>query len=676
MQASAAMGISEGQERSSQPARVALIGNPNTGKTTLFNRLTGLRHKTSNFPGTTLEARLGRFDAGAGGAGDGGARVLELIDLPGSYSLELDVLESQVCREALSGRSRLGEPDGVCVVVDATSLSRNLRLAGEALRRRLPTVVAVNMIDLARRRGLAIDTTKLAAALGCAVVLVSARTGEGLAELRAALAEARVASRTPPGDDEGLFRWADEVFAVCASGGDESGAETLTDRLDRAFTHPVVGVGAFTLIMGGLFYTIFSLASFPMDAIDWIFAALGGGIESAMPAGLLRDLLVQGVVGAVGATVIFLPQICLLFFMISLLEDTGYLARAAFVMDRVLRPFGLPGHSFVPLLSSHACALPGIMSCRAVPDPKERLATILVAPFMTCSARLPVYVLLTSLLFPGQPLRAALAFVGCYALGIAAGVGSALLVRRTILRGKSRPMALELPSYKLPSVRTALITTYDRGLTFIKNAGTNILAICIVLWWLGSFPHVAPPAAALELRERAALVQNDGPAKAELEGQADRLEASHAKAGSFLGQIGRTVQPVFAPLGFDWQLTVGVMASFAAREVFVSTMSVVLTGREDAEDEGVFAQLSQSRRTDAGGGGGGGGGGRLVFDQPTAWSLLVFFVLAMQCLPTLAVTAKESGHVKWALLQLAWMSGVAYAAAFLAYQIALGFGGG
>ena len=697
MQASATTGINEGQERSSPPARVALVGNPNTGKTTLFNRLTGLRHKTSNFPGTTLEARLGRFDvarrvltrgggdhysgqeadSGVGVAaaevsvGVSGSRVIELIDLPGIYSLELEVLESQVCREALSGRSRLGEPDAVCVVVDATSLSRNLRLAGEALRRRLPTVVAVNMIDLARRRGLAIDTTKLAASLGCAVVLVSARTGEGLAELRAALAEAQVASRTPPGDDEGLFRWADEVFAACASGGDESGADTLTDRLDRAFTHPVLGVGAFALIMGGLFYTIFSLASFPMNAIDWIFTVVGGGIESVMPAGLLRDLLVQGVVGAVGATVIFLPQICLLFFMISLLEDTGYLARAAFVMDRVLRPFGLAGHSFVPLLSSHACALPGIMSCRAVPDPRERLATILVAPFMTCAARLPVYVLLTSLLFPGQPLRAALAFMGCYALGIAAGVGSALLVRRTILRGKSRPMALELPSYKLPSVRTALVTTYDRGLSFIKNAGTNILAICIVLWWLGSFPHVAPPTAALELRERAALVQNDEPAKADLEGQADRLAASHGKAESFLGQIGRTVQPVFAPLGFDWQLTVGVMASFAAREVFVSTMSVVLTGREEAEDEGVFAQLSQSRRTEAG-----GGAGRLVFDQPTAWSLLVFFVLAMQCLPTLVVTAKESGNVKWALLQLAWMSGVAYAAAFLAYRLALAFGGG
>jgi ferrous iron transport protein B len=319
-------------------------------------------------------------------------------------------------------------------------------------------------------------------------------------------------------------------------------------------------------------------------------------------------------------------------------------------MDRLLRPFGLPGHAFVPLLSSHACALPGIMAARAIPDRRERLATILIAPFMTCSARLPVYVLVTTILFPGEPLLAALAFIGCYALGIAAGLFSALIARRTILRGATRPMALELPTYKLPSLRTALLTTYDRGLTFLKKAGTTILAICIILWWLGSFPQVGPPPEAAQLRQQAAALS--GPATpTDLLAQADALEASHAKAQSFIGRLGRAAAPVFQPLGFDWQLTVGVMASFAAREVFVSTMTVLVVGAEDVEDQGVLATLASATRAD---------GLTPLFTTATAFTVLVFYVLAMQCLPTLVVTAREAGGVKWALLQLAWMSGVAY----------------
>jgi ferrous iron transport protein B len=396
--------------------------------------------------------------------------------------------------------------------------------------------------------------------------------------------------------------------------------------------------------------------------MDWIgagFDALAGLAAAVLPDGPLQELIAQGVVGGVGAAVVFLPQICLLFFLIALLEDTGYLARAAFVVDRLVRPFGLPGHSFVPLLSSHACALPGIMATRAIPDRRERLATILVAPFMTCSARLPVYVLVTLVLFPNRPALAALAFVGCYALGIVAGVGSALVARRTILRGKSRPMALELPTYKRPSVRTALLTTYDRALVFLKKAGTNIMAICIVLWWLGAYPHTAPPARAVELREQAAALAPADPARDGLESEADRLTRQSAKAGSFAGRIGKAIQPVFAPLGYDWQLTVGVVTSFAAREVFVSTMAVVVAGEEDAESQGVLDKIAAARRDD----------GSPLFTPAVGWSLLVYYVLAMQCLPTLAVTAKEAGGVKWALLQLAWMSVVAYVAAMAVYQV-------
>ncbi len=685
---------------------MALVGNPNTGKTTLFNRLTGLRHKTSNFPGTTLEARIGRFTlAGAphacGAAGERGAegapgaaqasvqkdgaegdREVELMDLPGVYSLELDQLESQVTRDALAGRTRsrpVGrggsdgrggsgpEPHVICVVVDATSLWRNLRLAGEALRRRLPTVVAVNMIDIARKRGLAIDAPILSARLGCEVVFCNARTGEGLTELRSALARARVPSRTPPGDESKLTEWASEIYAGAASSRASADLDpgAFTDRVDRVVTHPLLGLLVFGAIMGGLFYAIFSLARLPMDLISGGFEVLIGWLEAGLPGGFLRDLLTGGVLPGVTTILVFLPQICLLFFLISLLEDTGYLARGAFLMDRLLRPFGLPGHAFVPLLSSHACALPGIIACRAVPDPKERLATILVAPFMSCSARLPVYALLTSLLFHDQPGYAALAFVGCYALGVLAGVGSALIARRTILRGKARPMALELPSYKWPSLRTALITTWDRGLVFVKNAGTNILAICIVLWWMGAFPRLAPPERIEQLRTQASALHAEGrdAAAKESADQAGQLEHEHAreqKRLSFLGQLGRTVQPALAPLGYDWQLTVGVIASFAAREVFASTMAVVVTGEPDAEDKGVLARVGAGLRDD---------GKTPIFTPAVSWSLLVYYVLAMQCLPTLVVTAREAGGWKWAALQFAWMSGLAYLAAAAVFAL-------
>ncbi len=672
-------------------ARVALLGNPNTGKTTLFNRLTGLTHKTSNFPGTTLDARTGRVTTRGADAGV----AIDLIDLPGVYSLELRQPEADVARAVLNGELAPAGiaaqvPDGVLIVLDATNLGRNLMMVGEALRRRLPTVVAVNMIDLAEKRGLRIDTGALCHELGCPVLAISARSGRGVQDLIDTLSRTlraeTVPTRTAPGSDAELRAWAERVVVNATSGPSESIGSTFSDRADLVLTHPLLGVMVFVLVMTGLFGAIFTVAQYPMGWIEALFAQLGGGVDwlwawGGWQPGLLHDLLKDGVIAGVGSTVVFLPQICLLFFLISLLEDTGYLARAAFVMDRALRPFGLPGHAFVPLLSSHACALPGIMSARCIPDSRERLATILVAPFMTCSARLPVYVLLTGLLFKDSPWLAAAAFVGCYALGILAGVFSALLARRTILRGSTRPMALELPSYKLPSLRNAITTTIERGLVFVKKAGTAILAICIVLWWLGSFPKVDPPSQAVELRQSVAALADDDvvpvtgekaigvmpePQTAgEVRARADRIEHAHAKGSSFMGVIGRAAQPAFAPLGYDWQLTVGVVASFAAREVFVSTMSVVIAGEEEGDDEAQNQTLRQTlasaTRAD---------GVTPIFTPATCWSLLVFYVLAMQCLPTLVVTAREAGHAKWAFLQLGWMTLVAYIGAFAAYHIA------
>jgi len=645
------------------PRRVALVGNPNTGKTTLFNRLCGLRHKTSNFPGTTQEARIGAVRGGAG-------PEVHLVDLPGVYSIELELPESEVCRRVLAGQLAApgeapGEPDAVCVVLDATNLPRNLVLAGEVLRRRLPTVVAVNMIDLARRRGLSPDAVVLARELGCPVVLVSARTGEGLERPGELLDLATIPTHTPPGTQDGVEAWAERIALAALSQPTPHapGRRPLSDRMDALLLHPVSGTLVFALVMAGLFAAVFKVATYPMDWIDAIFTHAGGLVHAVLPEGLLGELVSEGVVAGVGATVVFLPQICLLFFLISMLEDTGYLARAAMAMDRVLRPFGLPGHAFVPLLSSHACALPGIMAARGVPDRRDRLATILVAPFMTCSARLPVYVLVTGVLFPRSPLLASAAFVGAYALGIVAGLASALIARRTVLRGPARPMVMELPSYKVPSLRTSLLTTWDRGFMFLKKAGTNILAICVVLWWLGAFPHVDPPARAVELREQAAALvaspDPSGPDPVALSAEADRLESAHAKARSLIGRMGRAVSPVFEPLGCDWRLTVGVLASFAAREVFVSTMAVLVVGEEDFEEEGVLRAITSATRDD---------GHTPVFTTATAASILVFFVLAMQCLPTLVVTARETGHSKWALLQFGWMSAVAYALALVVFQ--------
>lgn len=670
--------------------RVALVGNPNTGKTTLFNRLCGLRHKTGNFPGTTQEARVG-FTRGVGG------ETIELIDLPGVYSLELDLSEADIARRVLAGTlAPKGEaavaPEVVCVVVDATNLGRNLTLVGEALRSRLPTVVALNMIDLARKRGVRVDVESLREGLGCGVVVCNARGGEGVVGIAAALAEARVPNVTPPGTREGLEEWADTLCArataLSEGGSAHAGRADWTDRLDRLFTHSVGGLVVFAAVMFGLFWTIFALAEVPMGLIETVFAQLSAWVSSVIPEGVLRDFVADGVVAGLGGVLVFLPQICLLFFLISILEDTGYLARAAFVMNRFLSPFGLSGHAFMPLLSSHACAIPGIMACRAIPDRRERLAAILTAPFMSCSARIPVYVLLTAVLFPDSSMKQALAFAGCYVFGIVAAMLSSLLARRTLLKGASRPMALELPTYKRPSLRTAFLTTYDRAWMFVRSAGTNILAICIVLWWLSAYPKVEPPENVMFMRATASQYAADadrarpvvpaepsGHAESEYEilanralamqAQADAAEAQHALANSFAGRLGKFVQPVFAPLGFDWKLSVGVLASFAAREVFVSTMAVVTTGHDDAEDEGVRAALAGAVRDD---------GRTPIFTMPASWALLVYYVLAMQCLPTVAVTAREAGGWKWGILQLGWMCGVAYVFGALAFWVATAVG--
>jgi ferrous iron transport protein B len=631
---------------------VLILGNPNVGKTTLFNRLCGLRSATANFPGSTVEARVGTSTH------SGTKRTF--TDLPGTYSLNTKDDLSRVCKNALDG-VECDPPDAVLIIADATNLRRNLTLVNEVLHHGVPCVVALSMVDIAQKSGLTFDTKKFGENLGCPVVAVHPRTGDGINPLHEALDHPTTSTALPDIEQYSEVNdWANDLIASSVGGKLAISGGTLTDRLDAAFTHPILGFLVFGSVMASLFWVIFTLAAFPMDLVDLVFGHAGQFVENVLPEGAFSDLIVNGVIGGIAGTVVFLPQICLLFFLISLLEDTGYLARAAFVMDRLLRKFGLPGQSFVPFLSAHACAIPAIMSARIVPDRRDRLATILVAPFFSCSARIPVYVLLIGFLFIDSPFLAGLAFFGCYVLGAAAALFTSLLLRRTLLPGVSRPMVLELPTYKLPSLRTAILNTIDRAWIFLKNAGTVILTIVIVLWWLSSYPTMDPPAESIALREKAALIATTDVEKSEeLEAKANAIASTAQLAGSFAGQIGKFVEPVFRPLGYDWKLSIGVMTSFAAREVFVSTIAVLSSGNDAVEDEGIIHKIKNSKRDD----------GSPLFDVPTSASLLVFFVLAMQCLPTIVVTRRETGSWNWALLQLGYMTVLAWVFAFATYSL-------
>jgi ferrous iron transport protein B len=642
------------QKTKSQPkatSSVLLLGNPNVGKTTLFNRFCGLRSATSNFPGSTVEARIGTSSSGA--------TKRTFTDLPGLYTLHASDDLSKVCRNALDGID-CNSPEAVLVVIDATNLRRNLTIVNEILHHGVPCVIALSMVDIAQKSGLTIDTKKFGEHLGCQVVGVHPRTGVGLPELHKALDNIQCTQVELPEFEKPkeVNNWANEIIASSVGGTLATG--TFTDRLDKTFTHPILGLVVFAAVMAGLFWTIFTLATVPMDVVNLIFGHIGTAVGSVLPAGDIHDMVVDGVIAGIAGIVVFLPQICLLFFLIGLLEDTGYLARAAFVMDRLLRKFGLPGQSFVPFLSAHACAIPAIMAARIVPDRRDRIATILVAPFFSCSARLPVYVLLIGVLFIDQPLIGGLAFFGCYVLGALAALFTALLVRRTVIPGVSRPMMLELPTYKWPSIRTAVLNTIDRAWVFLKNAGTVILAIVIVLWWLSAYPKVTIPDSVHALRDQASVVATTDIVESErLLNQANSIEYTTQLSGSFAGQLGKFFQPVFAPLGYDWKLTVGVLTSFAAREVFVSTLAVLTAGDDNVENVGVIDKIEHAKRDN----------GERIFNVPTAASLLVFFVLAMQCLPTIAVTRRETGSWNWALLQLGYMTVLAWVASFITFTI-------
>ena len=668
--------------RPGRSATIALAGNPNTGKTSLFNSLTGLRARTANYSGTTVEVRIGKCRMNG--------HSVEVIDLPGMYSLRAATPEEKVAHDVLLGNQpEVPHLDAVVVIADADNLERNLFLVSQMLETDVPVVVALNMMDIAHRHGIEVDVEKLGKELGCPVVPTVARTGKGLDGLKDAVCKKIDAE--PIEDFEFIrpvqtdipvnladpiagcgtcgacpfqsrYSWTEQISSRCVSH-PRVAPGSRTERIDSVLTRPTVGIGVFMVVMLSVFYLIFSAASIPMDLIDALFGRLGALVMRVVPAGDFQSLIVDGVIAGVGGILVFLPQICILFFFLALLEDSGYLARAAFVMDRLMRRIGLPGTAFIPLLSAHACAIPAIMAARVIEDRRDRLVTILVAPLMTCSARIPVYAMVTALLFPDSPAKAAIVFTGAYGLGIGTALIMSWVFKKTILAGESKPLVLELPGYRLPSLKSAVLQTWDRAAVFVRQAGTVILLISIVLWTLATYPKSdAPPEviAIVERSEAAALAGDSEQAGAFL-AEADALESRHGLADSYAGRLGRLIEPVVAPLGFDWQIGIGVVTSFAAREVIVSTLAIVYgVGAESVGDEpeGLYDTLRNAKRHD----------GTAVFTTATSVSLLIFYVLAMQCLPTQVVTRRETGTWKWAIFQFVYMTALAYGAAFVAYQ--------
>jgi ferrous iron transport protein B len=679
---------------------VALVGNPNTGKTTLFNRLTGQNARVGNYAGVTVERREGtaRLTATAS---------CTLVDVPGTSSLNARSAEEEVAIRSTLGLHGEARPDVVVVVVDATQLTRSLYLVVQLLELGAPVVLALNLIDEADPPP---DPAAVGAAFGVPCAAISARQGTGVAKLRALMAEAvqapprpvlrvpypaaveadidAIAPLLPTGwPARGMALWAllsidedDELadvppalraavlarHAAARAAGRDLDAEVitaryallearqpdidhppirnLTDAVDRVLLHPVAGFALFLLMMGVVFQSLFSWADPAIGLVEDAFGALGAFARDTLPPGFFTDLLVEGVIGGVGNVLVFLPQILLLFFFIGLLEDSGYMARVAYLMDRIMRSLGLHGRAFVPMMSGYACAVPAILATRTMERRRDRLLTMMVVPLMSCSARLPVYTLIIGALFPpradGLPVQGAL-MVAMYLFSTVVTLLAAAVLGRTILKGPKVPLILELPPYRRPDLRSVLRMMWERSQVFLTDAGTVILACTIVLWGLLSYPALPEPAPDAPDAEVAAW-------------RADSLAHSAA------GRVGKAIEPVIAPLGFDWKIGVGLVGAFAAREVFVSTMGLVYgVGEEATEDDpGMRERLRAETRPD----------GTPTYTPLVGLSLMVFFALACQCMSTLAVVKRETGGYAWPTFLFVYMTALAWVSSFILYQ--------
>ena len=624
------------------PWRVALVGNPNCGKTALFNLLTGARQKVANYAGVTVERKVGTTRLANG-------QSVSVIDLPGTYSLSPATPDEQVTLEVIEGRRR-GEdaPDAIVAVVDATNLRMNLRLVLELKRFGRPMLVALNMADMARAQGLGIEVEKLAAALGCPVVETVAVRHDGHAQLLASMQREFATARPVPVAAGGftpstpaeLQREVRRILAAVATTteagvtGSAAHDERFHHRLDAVVMHPVWGLAVLAAVLFLIFQAVFSWANVPMDLIKASMAGAGEWVTAHMADGPLRSLLVDGVIAGVGSVIVFLPQILILFFFILILEDSGYLPRAAFLLDNLMGKVGLSGRAFIPLLSSFACAIPGIMAARVIDQKRDRLTTILVAPLMTCSARIPVYTLIISAFIPdrvvgpGLNLQGLVMF-GLYATGILSALAVSFVIRRVFWRGAVEPFLMELPTYKLPSVENVARNLLLRAQIFLSRAGRIILPLMVLVWILSTFPGA--PADAV----RPAIDY------------------------SFAGMIGHAIQPLFAPIGFNWQMVVALIPGFAAREVAVAALGTVYAVAEVEANVGALgARLAEQ------------------WSLATGLSFLAWYVFAPQCAATLGVVKRETNSWLWTGVMLAYMTALAYLASFIVYHTAVAMGGG
>ncbi len=614
--------------------RIALLGSPNSGKTTLFNALTGLRAKTGNYPGVTVDRREGVADTPDG--------AVEVIDLPGTYSLQAisedEAVSVRVLRGEMSGQAK---PDGIVVVADATSLQRSLPLVAEAQQFGLPVFLVLTMIDELKARGGEIDVFALRRELGVPVLGVVGHKGLGVADLRDRLGAPErweQPAEPPPQDTQERFAWSDRVLTAATRSATQDSA--LTQRLDAVLLHPVGGAVVFLAFVALFFQSIFSWAAPLMDLMSGGVEGLADWLLTVLPEGMFASLVADGIVRGVGAVVVFLPQIALLFTLIFFFESCGYMARAAFLMDRLMGWVGLEGRCFIALLSSYACAVPGILATRTIPSPRDRLATILVAPLATCSARLPVYTVLIASFVPPTPVLGplnlqGLTLLGLYALGAVSALVFAAVFKRGVLRGTSLPFYLELPPYRFPSLQTVLLQVWQRMWMFLKRAGTVILAASVILWLLLNFPRY-----------------EGSPDMSETQAAQARIEQSYA------ADVGRALEPVIEPMGWDWRVGIGLVGSIAAREVIVSTMAQVYAFEGGEEDTAGLAELLHTPDPET---------GRAPLDLAGALALLVFFVYALQCISTIAVIRREAGGWRYAAFALAYQTGFGFLAAWLTY---------
>ncbi|HSK74026.1 MAG TPA: ferrous iron transport protein B [Pyrinomonadaceae bacterium] len=646
---------------------IALAGNPNAGKTTLFNALTGLKQKVANYPGVTVERKEGVWRL------DGSGQTARLIDLPGLYSLDAASLDEQIARDVLTGKlQNLPKPDALIAVVDATNLERNLYLVTQLFEYKIPVVIALTMVDAAEKQNLKIDIEKLSKLLQTPIVAVKAKQRIGLEELAEAVLsekgrnlnlESGIWNLESTKDNSIIFArygFISDVFQQSVKKYEEKDHD-FSEKIDRVLTHKFFGLLILVAVLLLVFQTIFSWATLPMDLLDSGFGALADFSRTILPEGILADLVADGIIAGVGGVLIFLPQILLLFLFISILEDTGYMSRAAFLMDKLMSRVGLHGKAFLPLMSSFACAIPGIMATRTIENPKDRLATILIAPFMSCSARLPVYTLMIAAFFTGQTVLGflslgAVLMLAMYFLGIFVAVIAAFVLKRTFLKSPTPPFVMELPPYRMPNVRTVLQNMLTRAGLFVKRAGTVILAISIILWALTYFPRNE-----IQIPDSKFQIPNS-------EVQTEDLAEGEQLKNSYAGQLGHLIEPVIQPLGFDWKIGIALISSFAAREVLVSTLSIIYNAGEEAneESESLISAIREARDDS----------GNLVWTPLTALTLMVFFVLAMQCMSTVAIVRRETNSWRWTLFMVGYMTGLAYLMAFLTYQGGrlLGFG--